>query len=397
MPDEPPPDVISSHDDGRLDEIARRVLVRIRRPAWTRTRRFAWAAGGIALAGLIAAAVVLTSAPGPPPYPGGPTGVPAPAVIPVTGTSAGGVFARGVVDHRQWWLALQNIADPGYPCLPAVAIDGTDADLVYPASSPLSPVGDVSFVSLGSRAPGSGFGFVQVPSDVSGLVVGEGGAPRALWPVTMTACGRRFRLAGFAYAVTGTLRLTAYLAGPRRISYTVPAFFTTPAATEATPRVAGVWENMDPSSDEAASATIATGHADGGHWSILLTFGAAGDCYGISAVGGYGGGDMSACGPVSTPDGAETIMALPLGFAESGSGVTGYALSVSPGTARLVATLSDGPAERVTPVVVKGRKYAAFLVPSGCTLIQLTWLDRAGHVIGTATSLPSYGYTQYRP
>lgn len=384
MPDEPPPDVISGHDDGRLDEIARRVLARSRslaripRSAWTRTPRFARAAGGIALAGLIAAAIVLTSAPGPPPYPGVP----------------GGVFAGGVVDHRPWRLALQNIADPGYPCLPAVAIDGTDADLVYPASSPLSPVGDASFVSLGSRAPGAGFAFVQVPSDVSGLVVGEGGAARALRPVTMTACGRRFRLAGFAYAVTGTLRLTAYLAGPRRVSYTVPAFYTTPAATEVTPQVAGVWENMDPSSDEAASATIASGHTDGEYWSILLTFGAAGDCY---YMGGYGGGDMSACGPVSAPGGAETIMALPLGFPQSGSGATGYALSVSPGTAHLVATLSDGPAERVTPVVVKGRKYAAFLVPRGCTLIQLTWLDRAGQVIGTATSLPSYGYVQYWP
>lgn len=384
MPDEQPPDVISGHEGGRLDEIARRAqaksraLARTAQSAWTRTPRVARAAGGIALAGLIAAAVVLTSGPGPAAYPG----------------ASGGVFAAGVVDHRPWWLALENIADPGYPCLPAVAIDGTDADLVYPVSSPLSPVGDASFVSLGSRAPGTGFGFVQVPSDVSGLVVGEGGAARALRPVTVTGCGRRFRLAGFAYAVTGTLRLTAYLAGPRRVSYTVPAFYTVPAATAVTPQVAGVWENMDPSSDEAASGTIASGTADGEQWSILLTFGAAGDCY---HVGGYGGGDMSACGPVSTPDGAETIMALPLGFPGSDSGVTGYAISVSPGTARLVATLSDGPAERVTPVVVKGRRYAAFLVPSGCTLTQLTWLDRAGRVIGTATSLPSSGYAQYRP
>lgn len=52
---------------------------------------------------------------------------------------------------------------------------------------------------------------------------------------------------------------------------------------------------------------------------------------------------MTACGPVSTPDGPETIMALPLSYSPAGlQAPTGYAVQVSPDTAHLKATASDG-------------------------------------------------------
>jgi len=106
---------------------------------------------------------------------------------------------------------------------------------------------------------------------------------------------------------------------------------------------------------------------------------------------------MGYCGPVGTPDGAETIMALPLGFPDSGTGATGYAVEVSPGTAHLEAFLSNGSSELATPRVVDGRKYAAFIVPDPLGLSRLTWLDAAGRIIASTTALPQYGYVQFQP
>ena len=107
---------------------------------------------------------------------------------------------------------------------------------------------------------------------------------------------------------------------------------------------------------------------------------------------------MNACGPVSTPDGAETIMALPLSYPPaSPHGPTGYAVQVSPATARLRATLSDGSAQLVTPRVVGGRKYAAFVIGTSLRLTRLTWLDAAGKAFASTTALPRYGYTQFQP
>jgi hypothetical protein len=107
---------------------------------------------------------------------------------------------------------------------------------------------------------------------------------------------------------------------------------------------------------------------------------------------------MGACGPVSTPTGPETIMALPLAVSSyPPTGLTGYAVQVSPATAVLKATLSNGSSELAPFCVVDGRNYAAFVVPNPLRLSRLTWFNAAGQVIASTTTLPRYGYVQFQP
>jgi len=78
-------------------------------------------------------------------------------------------------------------------------------------------------------------------------------------------------------------------------------------------------------------------------------------------------------------------------------GPTGYAVQVSPATARLRATISDGSTKLVTPRVVGGRRYAAFTVATSLRLVRLTWLDATGKAFASTTDLPRSGYTQFQP
>src|SRR5206468_11072735 len=124
----------------------------IRRGRAIRLRRAGTAAGGLVLAGVVAWATLLT-----PPQAAGPQEPPLPVTVPASGIAGpGGVFASGIADGHPWRLAVQNIADPGYRCIPAVTVNGTDADLVSP-----NP-GSSAAVALGPAAPGIGFAFVQV-------------------------------------------------------------------------------------------------------------------------------------------------------------------------------------------------------------------------------------------
>ena len=112
---------------------------------------------------------------------------------------------------------------------------------------------------------------------------------------------------------------------------------------------------------------------------IKVQFGSGGDCFTINAMSSSGSNQMGQCGPVSTPDGPETIMALPIAFPAAGEvGATGYAVAVSPDTAALTATLSDGSLEQAAFCVVDGRTYAAFLVRSPLKLSRLTWINARG-------------------
>ena len=79
------------------------------------------------------------------------------------------------------------------------------------------------------------------------------------------------------------------------------------------------------------------------------------------------------------------------------AGLTGYAVQVSPGTAGLEATMSDGSSERAAFCVADGRKYAVFAVHAPLRLSRLTWLDAAGKVIASTTALPGHGYVQFQP
>src|SRR5580704_6602802 len=126
----------------------------IRQGKRSRLRRTGAAVGGLALAGIIAVAALAGHGTlGPPAAPAASS--PAPA-------AAGGIIAHGVVNGQAWRLAAQNIADPGYACVPAITLNGTDADPVYP--DPVS-------AAVMAPGPGTGFGFVQLPADVSGIVV----------------------------------------------------------------------------------------------------------------------------------------------------------------------------------------------------------------------------------
>ena len=397
-------DVLSSHDGEDFSAFAvprwpglRRQI--IRRGKSIRLRRVGVAVGGLGLAG-IAAAIVATMAPTPRSAPEQAFPVTAQATSPA---QTGGVFASGTADGHAWRLAVQDIADPGYRCLPAITLNGTDADPVSPDP------GNGADVTLGPAVPGVGFAFIQLPADIRRLAVDD----REVLPaVTVTACGERYRLVGFAFPLTQEPGITVADARPSwpklRInvvgappgwpaSYHLPSVGTWPPATATTPQTAGLWNNVNSTRSEAASAIIAAGQARGRDWSIRLMFGTEGDCYEFSGSGSLGHTQLGACGPVGTPDGAETIMALPLGFPNPGTGATGYAVQVSPDTVRLRAALSDGSSELVTPRLVAGRKYVAFIVGTSLRLEHLTWLNAAGKAIASTIALPRYGYVQFRP
>jgi hypothetical protein len=374
-----------------------------------RRRRSAWVTAGVlGLAGVVAAAVLVRPPPAAEPSLA-PHGPPLPVTVPVSGVAgADGVFARGAADGYTWQLAVQDIADPGRRCIPAVTINGNDADPVYPAP------GNGADVTLGPAAPGIGFAFVQVPDGIAGLAADGHSLPA----ITATACGLHYRLTGFAYRLTSPPQITAVSGHPgwpkRRpaTSSAVPGS-TVPIATipgwpdglelplisepsPSVPQPDGMWNNVGPTSADNATGVIATGKG----WLVTLMFSVTGDCYTFSSADAAGIPQVSVCGPVSMPDGPETILALPLSlsFPPAGRPVpTGYAVRVSPATAHLRASLSDGSTQLVTPRVVDGRRYAAFSVGSALRLKRLTWLDATGQAFASTTALPRYGYTQFQP
>jgi hypothetical protein len=366
----------------------------IRRGGGIRRRRVAAAIGALAVAGIIAAATMPTAS-------RAPQEPPLPVTVPASGTAGpGGVFASGIADGHAWRLAVQNIADPGYRCIPAITINGTDADPVYP-----SP-GVYADVALGPAVPGIGFAFVQLPADIERLVLD---GQESLPATTVTVCTQRYRIVGFAYRLAHRPRITAVSAHPAQpapqtstgsaapdwpVVSQLPLISTAPPATPTTPQTYGIWTNVGTISAETASGILAGGQT----WSMRFLLQAGGDCYEFDAAGSPPGLEMGACGPVSTPDGPETIMALPLSYPPAKlNAPTGYAVQVSPATAHLKATLSDGSTQLVTPRVVDGRKYAAFVVGTSLRLDRLTWLNAAGQEIASTTALPRSGYTQFQP
>jgi hypothetical protein len=363
-----------------LEAIARRGTV-------IRRRRAGAAVGTLALAGIVAMTSLALRG-------SQPSAVP-PAAPAVT-AGPDGVFASGTADGHPWRLAVQNIADSGYRCLPAIVINGTDADPVSPAP------GNAASVALGQAVRGVAFAFIQLPARVGGVIVnGHQNVPA----VIVNACGNRYRLVGFAYSLAGPLRIT--LAKPYP-GWSADVFVPTPTTQGGVTQAEGLWINTYTATGATASATLASGTLASGTlasgtlpggqgWIIKLQFGSGGDCYEFDGQNSLGSTQMGYCGPVSTPAGPETIMALPLGFDEPGAGAVGYAIQVSPGTARVRAVLDNGSSVLATPRMVDGRKYVAFVVPSPRSLHWLIWLDAAGRVMASTTAVPQYGYTQFQP
>lgn len=364
--------------------------------ALARARWLRWA-GIPVLAGVVAVAALLV--------PGshrvtGPARPGRPAVITNSAADLGsGAFARGTANGQQWQLTVQDIADPGYRCLPGVSINGNDADPLYADPNPLrqSPVGDPAFVTLGPGLPGAGFAFVQVPADADWLWLEPvGGFQLGVAPVTVTACGQQFHLAGFAYPLAAPLRIHLDFRDRPQGSYAVPSALSAPRASLTDPQVNGLWQDLDTAAPVAAG-TIASGNVFGVRWSIRVTFGNGGDCFSISTSPPGGNGlRQTACGPISTPQGPSTIMVLPLGSSHPGVVGVGYAVSVGSGTDHLTAELSDGSNVSARAFVVGGRKYAAFFTPGALRMFWLNWVDAAGRPIAGTTGLPGYGYTQFK-
>ena len=367
----------------------------IRRGRGIRLRRAAAVAGGLGVVAIIAAATLLPSPPTPVPQP-----PPLPVTVPASGIAGpDGVFASGTADGHAWRLAVQDIADPGYRCIPAITVNGTDADLLFPDP------GNGADVAIGAAAPGIGFAFVQVPNGVDGLLVNS---QESVPAIAVTVCGQHYRVAGLAYRLKHPPRLTAQYAGPgwpktkrstedgSRTGRRLPAAADQRSSRRGWPgrRPTACGTTCGRSAPMPTRALLASGSA----WSIELIFGVAGDCYEFTSPGSPGDPEMSVCGPISTPEGPETIMAMPLSYPPAGlKAPTGYALQVSPGTARLRATASDGSVQLVTPRVVDGRRYAAFVIGTSLRLERLTWLDATGKAFASTTSLPRSGYTQFQP
>jgi hypothetical protein len=371
---------------------------------WTRAIRSRWTrlAAIPVLAGLVAAAVLLV-----PRSHHAARLTPPGQQVAITNTTTGlgsGAFAAGTAAGRAWQLIVQDIADPGLRCLPGVSVNGNDAEPLFADPHPLrqTPVGAPAFVTLGSELPGAGFAFIQVPADADWLWADPVGSFQlGVAPVTVTACGQQFRLVGFAYPLTATLRIHVSFRGRPAGSYTVPTALSAPRTSPDNPQVAGLWQSLDPTQGQVATATIASGNAFGDRWSIRVTFGEVGDCFSISTSPPSGskatGLWQAGCGPISTPDGPSTIMVLPLGSPHPGVVGVGYVVSVGSAADHLSAELSDGSNVSAWPLVVDGRKYAAFFVPGALRIFWLNWIDASDRPMAGLTGLPSYGYIQFSP
>lgn len=320
---------------------------------------------------------------------------------------AGGTFAGGSVAGHIWQMAVQNIAVSSGQCQPAVTVNGMDAAPLYPGPVRATPVGDPAFMAPGASMPGAGFAFVKVPAGTTWVWLDPataGDLRVGMQPVTVASCGEQFRLVGFAYPLAATLRIHESFPAATK-SYTVSAALSNPRPTLNDPQVNAVWQDTDTAHARVTTATLTAGLTFGQRFSIRVALGTGGDCFTLSTA--YIDDSVNAkpevaalCGPVSTRQGPETIMALPLGPPAYGGLGVGYAVSVSPGMGRLTAHLSDGRVVPLTPATVAGRMYAAFFVSAPAHLTALDWYGPAGQelaLIAGAADLQGYGYAQFSP
>jgi hypothetical protein len=300
------------------------------------------------------------------------------------------VFAEGTDGPHRWQLAILDIAGPGYRCVPGVTLNGADADPVVATT-----LGGPAFIEVGH---GAGFAFLQLTTSADQVWLDPAGGVRiSTTPVTVTACGQRFRLAGFAYPLTAALHIHVEYTDRPAVTLTAPSAITDPQPTFGEPEIAGLWQAMGASGPTLANTIVAAGHAASEPWSVRVMFGPAGDCFMLAA--GYLDDGVSSrpgwnltCGPVSTPGGPDLVVALPLAAAAGDGPGVGYALSVEPGTTELIARLSGGDTIQARPVVIDGREYCAFFVPVPYRLTGLTIVTANGR--RSTGDLPSYGYVQ---
>lgn len=310
---------------------------------------------------------------------------------PGSGT-AGGVFASGTADGRPWRLSAGNVAAAPF-CLPAVLVNGRNGDVLYRPLPSDPAIANPGFTAAPPGHPGTGFAFAQVQPQVTRVVVRFGGLRVTAWPVTVTRCGQRFRLAGFALPSPrpGAMTLTAYSAAGLEDSLNLTAGFPSPGSAGGT-FTAGVWANLDTHSADIAGsraqATIGSGVIGATSWHITQSLGLDGQCYAGDASAGSAHGSARECLPVQPVPAGIELAWVPFPASLPGR-LNGYAGVVSPRAATAVVTLSDGSTRRLAPVHCGGRHYAAFAVPSRLRPVRVSLLDRSGHRFVTITSLPA--------
>ena len=381
-----------------------------RRGRSIRARRWAAAASGL-MAGAAAVAIAVSAQPGNPAARpaaartgAAPSSSPAASVLPPAGDlnsavpPGGNAFAAGTAGGAAWQLSVRNIAGQGPSCLPAVMLDGTDGDLLAGAAASQG-ITSTAFLVNAPGHPGAGFAALQVAPAVTRLTaIFRNGTTLTVHPVPERVCGQQLHLAGFAYPASGVARITAYSSGQfaSTARETVPASLFrgagdpggTAAGQPALRLVPGVWEHTGATPPDTASGTIGSGHLGSGRWRVTVTLGAAGECFAGASFGSGAYTSGRACQPIGLPP--ATAVLRPLVFSMP-SGLAGYGALVSPRAGTVMATLSDGTAEHITPVTVGGRGYVALALPAGTTLTRLTLEDRSGHTFATVTSIPPAG------
>jgi hypothetical protein len=295
------------------------------------------------------------------------------------------VFASGTANGRVWRLAAVNLADPGYRCLPGVVLDGQNGDLLQPGFLPGLALGNAAFLAVHPGRPGIGFAFLQLRPGVTRMTVSRGdGTRRGLRPVTVTVCGRPFRLAGFEYPRQGVTQITARSAQGHQIGYSPPAAFFDPGS----PSQDGTWVNVEGAAGNVASGEIGSGSIDNTSWRMRVTLGPDGQCFGSNLGPAGAAGGASICGPVDAPPMGASLEPLPYG--RPGGGMIWYPGTINARTAYLLVRLSNGTTARLFPVVVGGRKYCVFAVAEGVKVARLTLYDAHRRVLADVTSFPRF-------
>jgi hypothetical protein len=343
-----------------------------------RIRRQRAGAAAIAVAGCVALVLTLL------PHPHSATVTPATHPPVVTNThplGVDGVFANGAVNGQAWELAVANVADDGKTCLPAVVLNGQNADLLLPnPDMSLTPAGAPSVISGVSPAPGTAYAFIQVPASVRQLRITIGNHPLTLTPTPENACGQNFRLAGLGYPAAAPVKITAVTSSGAASLYVLPSTLSTGTAIfRNTSQVAGNWTNLDNSRGWGSWRPIARTTVAGSTWAVSVADGSFGECY------SWRNGQLSnaiVCLPVVAPGGNQGMTSW---TAPDGAPADSFAMSVNPNVARVAAKLANGRTLQATPVDVGGRLYVSYVATS--PVASLIMYDAAGNVVETCTSI----------
>jgi hypothetical protein len=287
------------------------------------------------------------------------------------------LFAAGTANGHPWRLNVSDVADSGGACIPAVVLNGQDADVLVPPSGLVPPPGPPSVLTGTTDAPGTSFAFFQVPPSVTRLDVSAGTAMRlTLTPVTETVCGKRFRLAGFGFDSVDAVRVNAY---PSGAGYALPASLI--KLSPYPQQLDGQWQNLDQSASLGTPRRVTAGTIAGRPWNIDLQLGGKGECFSLNVPPAADTGITTICGMLVV--GSQFFYELP--SAHIGA-ATIYGDVFPLGTqdcSQVSVKLADGRTLTVTPVTVWGLRVVAFAAASPAT--GVTFKDAAGNIISSGS------------